>query len=419
MKATVDRTKLYSEQVDSWVESAIRVGTLELEGLIATLPGVFPVDVVNSVHRLVNRGVLSERVAASLLHAIRPNLKPRLAKQRSSFDLPVPHPLDYDWRFTCETVDDLLRICHELGDSIVCLGTPTFFVAADIDESFPRITLIDRNTAMVDYLSTFSKGTVLRLDLLADTLPQLQADVIVADPPWYFEHIQAFLWVASQICRIGSAVVISLPPPGTRPAAQEEVERVLAWALNLGFDVVRLDEARLWYETPPFERNALKATGIRLSSNGWRKGTLCLLKKARNTNVRRPRFVLPRVEWTEANLRGSRICFRNRRQVDFDDPTPIPLVAGDILPSVSRRHRLREFVDVWSSGNRVFECRAPNVLQVIVEALAGNQNPVDTVADRFHIVLDAKSQKLVSSAAHYMETLAAIEGNERRFIGNG
>jgi len=50
----------------------------------------------------------------------------------------------------------------------------------------------------------------------------------------------------------------------------------------------------------------------------------------------------------------------------------LPLIAGDVLPSVSARHPLRSEVDVWTSGNRVFRCEEGAKLVALCEHLRDN-----------------------------------------------
>ena len=397
-----------------------KAGAVDLDALLAVLPGVYPVEVIASINRLAERGVVSGRLRTTLIHSGRFVLGLQAAPYRCSFGLPVPHPLDYDWRFTEQAVNDLLRECRSLGQKMICLGTPTVFVAAGRNRAFADVVLIDKNATTVDRLSVLSPGKVHELDLFTDPLPKLQAEVLVMDPPWYCEHIAAFLWAASRLCPVRGSVLVSLPPRGTRPTIREELRSVFSWAKQLGFVTQRLEENALAYGTPPFERNALRAVGIGLAANDWRRGTLCIFEKVNDKDVPRPRINSTDFEnWREASLLGSRFFFRRGTHVGFDDPTLATVVPGDILPSVSRRHRLREYADVWSSGNRVFRCRAPGVLKTIVEALADGHDPSDAVVTSTGYELDSRSKRLVTRAAQTIHHLAAVELDERRFIGNG
>jgi hypothetical protein len=124
-------------------------------------------------------------------------------------------------------------------------------------------------------------------------------------------------------------------------------------------------------------------------------------------------------EWSEAELYGTRFRFRLRGQTGFDDPSLRHLIKGDVLPSVSRRVDLRETVDVWSSGNRVFRCLAPRILQTVVESLAAGKLPTDVLAESLRQPLGPKYGHLIQNTATQIERLAAAECRERQMIEKG
>lgn len=406
--------KAFSTQVDNWVETALHAGAGDLESLLLALPGVYPTEVLKSVKRLGVRGTVSKRLASSIGFSATPTV--RAVETRASLStLPAPHPLDYDWRFTKEAGSEIVDVAHSLGERLVCIGAPSVFSVATQRRMFDDATLIDRNRAIVNHFGNPSP-TVILCDVLTDQLPQLRADVIVTDPPWYHEHFRAFLWAASEICGVGGYVLLSLPMKGTRPGVLEERGRIFDWAARLGFNIYELDEGGLYYETPPFEKNALLAAGVALQGGAWRRGTLCVLRKMSDLNVERPLFI-PSIHdsWDEASLFGTRFFFRQGVRIGFDDPSLIPLVSGSILPSVSRTHPLRPHVDVWTSGNRVFRCRSPRLVKSIADTLAIDGDLGDVVGFRGA----RPSLRLIDQTAQMLQDLASMERNERQFFGNG
>jgi hypothetical protein len=228
-----------------------------------------------------------------------------------------------------------------------------------------------------------------------------------------------FLWAASQICTIGGNVFVSLPPKGTRPGACSEVSKLLGTARAMGFDVTRLDHGAVQYDSPPFERNALRAAGIRLAAYDWRCGDLCVLRlRSENTQ---PRPVAPRDanRWVEEELFGMRLRLRKRRIGRFADPTLVSLVAGDVFPSVSRRHPLRNSVDVWTAGNRVFACARTSILRQVIRALVRGQSPVRRVASALNREVTNHERHLIAVAAKQMTALARQEQKDFCFVGVG
>ena len=87
--------------------------------------------------------------------------------------------------------------------------------------------------------------------------------------------------------------------------------------------------------------------------------------------------------WIDYPVDGIR--FRLRRpgndELASGIPELVPLVKGEILPSVSRRHPLRDSVDLWTSGNRVFRCTHRLVMMLILGAMQRRVDPISVVED--------------------------------------
>ena len=416
----IKRTTTFVEQMDEWVICGLQAGARDFNSLLRKLPGVYPAEVVDSLRRVLESRDVSEPARAILVEAQSVDFASRGWHAASA--LPIPHPLDYDWRFTQQAVEELLRNFGGRQTDLVCLGTPTVFAAA-IERFGPeRVVLFDRNTTVLSWLASVSEGArAVEFDVFVDSVPVIDSDFVVADPPWYLEHIKAFLWVATKISRVGGRVLISVPPHGTRPTIAAELEEVFEYAQRLGLVLKQRKDGFLPYETPPFEANALRAAGCNMLGTSWRRGTLCIFQRVTNAELERPQFCCPTVGWLEADLYGTRFRFRrrDRARIDFDDPTLISLLPGDILPSVSRRHRLREHADVWSSGNRVFRCYGSHILHQIVELLSRRTSP-DAIPRSLEMPPLARlGARQVERAALQIQEVAAVERFERRFIGRG
>ena len=176
------------------------------------------------------------------------------------------------------------------------------------------------------------------------------------------------------------------------------------------------------YQTPPFERNALLAAGVEGRSK-WRKVTLWILRKEQSHQVPRPtRASIQREEWWESCIFGTRIRFRRQTQNGFDDPTLMSIIDGDVLSSVSRRNRMREFVDVWTSGNRVFACCGTGTLHQIATALKLKQEVIRFVRNQSRRSLNAMQTAQIERAAAQIKRIAILESEERGMsncIGQG
>jgi len=147
--------------------------------LVCALPGVHPNDVAEGLDQL----------RVKVLRKARREYE--CTDKRPLWRLPVPHPLDYDWRFTGESRSLILEEINQIAsakDRVVFLGAPTLFRAAQDTPLGPRCFLIDACPETVSALRE-SNGRVFIADLLNDSVPFLSAGAVVADPPWYRFHV--------------------------------------------------------------------------------------------------------------------------------------------------------------------------------------------------------------------------------------
>lgn len=286
--------------------------------------------------------------------------------------LPVPHPLDYDWRFTAASRMLLLEMIERMAlgarGEVVLFGAPTLFEAARATAMAGRCTLVDACPATVSALKGCGDGRVYGVDILRGEVPDLSATVVVADPPWYEEFAQAFLWASARIVELGGTVLLTTPPLGTRPGIEQECRRVVAFAKDLGLELRGMDQC-LRYDSPPFEKNAMRAAGQSHVAEDWRFGTLTRFKKVDVSNRTRPNVVSRGSEWVERSAFGVRLRMRRKPSPSTRNPRLVTITEGDVLDSVSRRDPRREHVDVWTSGNRVFACGDTETFIWIVEAI--------------------------------------------------
>ena len=286
--------------------------------------------------------------------------------------LPVPHPLDYDWRFSRQTVEYLAAELSEVGGAVALLGTPSLFLHLAVERAIgDRPWLLDRNVALRHTLPREVLDRILVTDIASDGVPKLEARALVVDPPWYPQATKAFLWAARECSVPGAHVLVSTAPVGTRETVSEERADLLQWAESVGLVLVEQRPGALTYDMPPFERNALRALAILdFVPEAWRKGDLLIFERLREPEVAvRPTSEPSQNGWVE------RVFDRVRVRIDVSgpdesaDPALLSLVPGDVLPTVSRRDPRRAAVRVWTSGNRVFGCRAPSLLLQALDSL--------------------------------------------------
>jgi hypothetical protein len=256
--------------------------------------------------------------------------------------------------------------------------------------------------------------TAVRCHLARDPLPELTASVVIADPPWYEDEIQVFLWVARRLCIDSGYVLLSVPPLGTRPGIAVTWTRVITWAEQIGLQLRHLEPGVLPYETPPFERNALLADGVPSTPSTWRHGDLAVFVVVGPCTAARPLLPLSDDCWDEIGIHGIRIRLRQQQDRCFRDPTLRPLIHGDVLPSISRRDPRRGAVDVWTSGNRVFSCCGTHIAGAIVSALARGLPPGDVVASILGRPLHNNELQQVDHTTEQLSCLVACERHETK-----
>jgi hypothetical protein len=324
----------------------------------------------------------------------------------------VPHPLDFDWRFTKPTVDLIWETVAALAtppSGVALLGTPSL-ATANRPTEFGEVKLFERNPRHYRLLS--NGATFTCCDVLRDPIAAGTASVVVADPPWYEAETTGFLWTASTLSAKGAHILLSLPPVGTRPGIQKERERITAAAAGFGLELVRLNMGALGYRTPFFEANAMDAAGTPMSQD-WRFGDLAVFR--RNENVCGPRPELqPEPVWVERSLGLTRFKLREEAATDFASPVLSSVVPNDVLPSVSRRDPRRDRADVWTSGNRIFRCDGTGTLATVIDGMSAGEPPEIAVAMKLGRRLTDNEMVLVENAVHQLRNVVKWESVELR-----
>jgi hypothetical protein len=120
----------FTARVDSLTKAAIVEGATRWAALLRRLPGVYPTEVLGSLDRLVGDNAIDPIVAASIRRQATAN-GAAVVEGRSL--LPLPHPLDYEWRFTPDAARSLLNRAADLthtGGDLLLFGTPGLAIEA-------------------------------------------------------------------------------------------------------------------------------------------------------------------------------------------------------------------------------------------------------------------------------------------------
>lgn len=286
--------------------------------------------------------------------------------------LPPPHPLDFEWRFSPSAVAEIAGTVCEIASSSSRVGlvaTPTLAVASNLLHDRYLVDYIGHDADQVAEIAGARLCESVYGNLMQRPTLSRRYHVLVMDPPWYDEHIPRFLHFAAHTLEPSGHLLLAMPAVGTRPGTIAENARALAIAEALGFRLCFRKITAIPYETPPFERNALRARGIYNVGAEWRRGDLWVLQKGCPVELDWPGdiFLEP---WRELRFGPVRVRVDVRRR-GSGKLTLRSLVEGDVLPTVSRSDRRRASATVWTTGNRVFACEAPEALLALFESEPG------------------------------------------------
>ncbi|MCU1303508.1 MAG: hypothetical protein JWQ87_3792 [Candidatus Sulfotelmatobacter sp.] len=369
------------------------------EHLLQEAEGAYPTDVQQVLQDLESEGQLrltsngewttfQEAAHPSALKPDGPQTGPSAAL---SNDLPEPHPLDFDWRFADEAIHLIVQeLRARCIGNIAVLGAPTVFRCL-VDQGIPA-HLFDKNAAVLDYLKQRAYHTFTEIDLLCPgPLPSGRFECVVADPPWYPEHYEAFIDASRTLLKIGGRLFLSVLPRLTRPGAEETRQTILTYAAARGFEITNIIPSALTYVSPPFEKAALKIEGLVLGH--WRTADLFELEKKVevHTSTRQLRepdtwqnFLIGRVQVRLLPTRsdaGFKLC---------TDPQSWR------LRSVSRRSPARTTINVWTSRNLALTVSDTRPLGSALQLLQAGSKVPEAVAQTStkHQLDKSQSQQL-------------------------
>jgi hypothetical protein len=403
----------FESVIDRWV-SAQLASQVTWNSLLYSLPGVYPELILKSAKRLS----LLHRIhfaAAELSKRPAPSLATDLwAKEK----LATPHPLDSTWWFGDSALKILLERVESFStprSNVLLLGAPTLFHYAKEQSKERSFFLVDRD-------STHRENGIcghISVDLLSEQPSLEKASVIVADPPWYPQETRAFLLAAIRNSTRSAKILLSAPPVGTRPGIEEEWQELLMWARDMGLRLLAYETGILPYLSPLFEKNALRAGGVELYPEDWRRGDLATFQW--DGTSERPRSSMsaaPKEEWSEILFGRVQLRVRTSRCTVWKTPVLKEIVPGGVLPTVSRRDKRLACVGAWTSGNRVFECGGTHILGTIALAVATQRCVVRSVASLTGLNLTARQRVEVEEVATVLAGVAAVEGQEITDWGN-
>jgi hypothetical protein len=407
----------FDADVDAWVLAAVRSAPTSFDDLVCHLPGIYPTEVIAALVRLQERGVISAQEGEALsARRMTPRGAPVVDPR-----LPVPHPLDFDWRFSPEASELLLGLSSraERGQ-LICIGAPSVARAA-ASHGRPDAVLVDANPRVVSAVAEGAgAGPAVLCRVGVDPLPDLVGTTVVIDPPWYVEHFRVFLWAASAMAADGATILVSFPAPGTRPGIVAERSAVMSYAARVGLQLVDIRRGALSYVSPPFEQRALSAAGVEGLPLTWRRGDLMSFEAVSGRWVGECPVVTPELDdWSDVPVSGTRIKMRRSSGPVGGpiDPRLVSLVPGDVLPTVSRRDVRRRAVMVWTATNRVFGCNDVAVLASLADASSSGDAPTSAAEEVVRRTLSPDEVRRVAEAVDQLQDLIEVERRDLTALG--
>jgi hypothetical protein len=341
----------FDRKITCGVNRAVSAGARTLPEILRHLPGVFPLAVAEKMKML---GLSLEGSQGQ-----HPMIGPETNKCDLSVkpDFLLPHPLDYDWRFSQESLGTITNIIKKIKgkeSGVFCFGCPSVSSYLRQQNWHGEVRLYDLNG------SRHEEGGLSwsSYDYKAMSLAN---GVAVADPPWYQHQFKLFLWVMQQACAPGTDILLAVPPNGTRPGISAEMRELKKWCEKCGFIIISRQELVLPYVMPLFELNTLIAHGVRDAPLNWRRADLWHIQLVAKIEVKKPTHDKAIQTWEERQFGAVRVRFRTD-QYSGESLKLHPLGNGGFLGSVSSRDPLRRLATVVTSGGRFFACDNANGL---------------------------------------------------------
>ena len=376
--------------------------------------GIHPIELMKSITRLYN----SKKIHKTKFHRLKESAKDKgkISAEDMPDYLPVPHLVDYDWRFSQKGINYLAGVLRRSirGEdaTVVFIGTPSLFkfCITALRENV-KLVLIDKNASKHGQTVGNDRIQFINTDINSnyDILSKINADYIIMDPPWYYNYYEMFFNRASLMIHARSCVICVMPPDFTRASARSErIKLIEQLRNNYGLEKVHYYHGCISYHTPPYERNVLKIYGINCLPRNWRIGDLLIVQKTSSGILTNPwEYAVNEQKWDEVSIGPVRIKIKHESDcIKNLDITLERIYPKDIYPSVKRSSRIQNAnnINVWTSGNRVFRCSNTALLffalihrKENLTLLLYNKNITPTEDEISHITEIVKQIEIIAS----------------------
>jgi hypothetical protein len=318
--------------------------TDSFSSLTASCDGAFPARIADVLlHLSPKMATASERLSeAARSHSLRPFSDPRL---------PLPHPLDFEWRFSNLSIDELLRRLNIIAGprgKLLFVCTPAVALRA-FDMNNPRpLTYASRLDDPVTAKLKEVCGERMEFVEVRNDLSTVGAAAALVDPPWYDDIALPLVTQALRGLEEGGGLLIAIPDRLTGCSSAPMLTSIAADAKPFGMERAQILVGKLRYETPFFELSTLRHLGLRSVHPQWRTGRTVFGRRTR-TPIPYHRFPVDG-GWREVGDSSWRMRLRRRDNKQPPGSGTIPLhVRGSVSRAATRAH----VEECWTVGNRV------------------------------------------------------------------
>ena len=187
----------YLDELKLGIILHFRRSSFSFRQLVLSMEGAYPTDILKALRALQDTGEVTASVAPvtgdTTQVAEMQDEDPGFGlNSDAGFVLPEPHPLDFDWRFAKPSLSVLSDVLSRFGgDRIATLGTPTLHL--HLWKSGKASSLFDKNAHLVELFRKAGVESLVCCDLFDHVPFSERFDIVVADPPWYLDHYEAFI----------------------------------------------------------------------------------------------------------------------------------------------------------------------------------------------------------------------------------
>ncbi len=287
MKLPYEKHVEFNDYLTSQVRLLVENGYNCFAEIVDELPGYYPEIIRSELKKRTYSRETNSRINKILANIAQQHKSQLVCDINSNH---IPHPLDFDWRFTESSKQKLRAYIGKDATTVLCIGCPSFYEHLIQTDPNADATyhLIDKNADRHFAIkSTNQRLCIQSINIERASLGHIKADIVFIDPPWYEYHLEQFIKAASICLKLSKTVVLVGPPLGTRKSIPDEYNSLVNIAHSSGCELCSVKTNEISYDMPLFEKNSLRSIGIRNVKRSWRKGDLLIFTKKKHTeNIR-------------------------------------------------------------------------------------------------------------------------------------